>query len=111
MSISSTVGIQSWARQQNLNNRLFSKLTGMVAQRPTILPHKTLLRPVHPFTGKFPITQTVGNRASNKLGSPFVSLRKKLTVKEVVTDLSECLRLCHRKSVEWLEPTPSHHTE
>ena len=76
------------------------------------VPHETLLRPVHPFTGKLPITQTAGNRASNKLGSSFlVSLRKKLTVKKAVENLSFCLRLCQRKNVEWLEPTPSHHTE
>ena len=76
-----------------------------------MLPHKTLLRPVHPFTGKFPIIQTAEKQVSNRLGSPLVSLRKKPTVKEVVTDLSECLRLCHRKNVEWLEPTPSDRIE
>lgn len=111
MSIS-TVGIQGWARRLEQDTRLFSKLTGMVTQRPTMLPHKTLLRPVHPFTGKLPITQTAGNRTLSKLGSsPFVALRKDTTVKDVVIDLSECLRLCHRKNVEWLELTPSRHTE
>ena len=77
-----------------------------------MLPHKTLLRPVHPFSGELPVIQTAGNRASNKLGSsPLVSLRKNPTVKKVVEYLSDCLRLCHRKNVEWLEHTPSHHTE
>jgi hypothetical protein len=76
-----------------------------------MLPYKTLLRPVYPFTGKFPSTQTAGYQASNKMGSPLISLRKKSTVKKVVTNLSNCLRLCHRKNVEWLEPTPSHNTE
>jgi hypothetical protein len=80
-----------------------------------MLPHKIFLRPVHPFTGKLPIIQTAGNRVSSQLGSsPIVSFRnhKKIdtTVRAIVRDLSDCLRLCHRKNVEWLEPTPSHHT-
>jgi hypothetical protein len=98
-----------------LSRLLSNKLLGKVTQKPPMLPHETLLRPVHPFLGKSPITLTAGNRAWNKLGleslSPLVSLRGSSTMKEVVTDLSDCLRLCHRKNVEWCEPTPSQRTE
>jgi hypothetical protein len=116
MYVSSIVGIQSFARRLERNSHLLSnKLLGKVTQKPPMLPHETLLRPVHPFLGKSPVTLTAGNRAWNKLGlessSPLVSLRGSSTVKEVVTDLSDCLRLCHRKNVEWFEPTPSQRTE
>ncbi|KAF8348694.1 hypothetical protein F5887DRAFT_951448 [Amanita rubescens] len=73
-------------------------------------PHETLLCPVHPFTGKLPEIQTARIRALNQLGLPSVSLRESPTVKVVVTRLSNRLRRCHRKNIEWLEPTPSHHT-
>ena len=73
-------------------------------------PHKALLRPLHPFTGTLPsILTTSTNPSSNTLGS-IVSLRETFTVKEVVTVLSNSLRLCHRKNIEWVEPTPPHRT-
>ena len=75
-----------------------------------MLPHKTLLRPVHPFAGKLLAIQTARILASNQLGLPSVSSLESPSVENVVTDLSECLRLCHRKNIEWLEPTLSHHT-
>ena len=75
-----------------------------------MLPHKTLLLPVHPFTGKLPAIQTARIPASNQLGLPSVSFRETPTVDHVVIGLSRCLRLCHRKNIEWFEPTLSHHT-
>ena len=67
-----------------------------------MVPHKTLLRFVHPVTGKLPQIQTA---ASNRLGLPSVSLRESPAVKVVVNSLSRRLRLCHRKNIEWFEPS------
>ena len=75
-----------------------------------MLPHKTLLRPVHPFTGKLPAIQTTGIPVSNQYRLPSVSLRESPDVEVVVDNLSRRLRQCHRKNIEWFEPTLSHNT-
>jgi len=97
-SISSKVGLQRLCAK-----RLIGRLSP-----GTILPHESLLRPVHLYTGKSPEIRVAGHFAPAGLGSSLstshISSQEQSTVQEVVTDLSECLRLCHRKYIHWVEP-------
>jgi hypothetical protein len=103
------IGLRSCARQLERNGRSLNKLAGALSRWFAVLPHETLLRPAEPFIGRRPEGRSARKRASNT-GIPLVSLqfRESPTVHEVVTDLSECLRLCHRKRIEWIEPTTPH---
>ncbi len=77
-----------------------------------MLPHESLLRPVHPYTEKSPEIRVARQIAPAGLGSSFsISFQEQSTVQEVVTELSECLRLCHRKYINWLEPSLTPQTE
>jgi hypothetical protein len=85
----------------------------MSKENRLLLPHETLLQHVEPFKGMPMVDQstrktqnTVAYETPQTLLS--VSLKDVPTIKEVVEDLSMCLRLCHRKRIhQRIEPRAS----
>lgn len=114
MLATSIVGSPRWHLEAK--TRLLSRLmTGGMSLGSTMLPHETLLRPVHPYAGRSPEMRVTKQTATTELGSAsnwsHLSLRERSDLKELVTTLSLSLRLCHRKRIEWLEPTLTPQTE
>ena len=112
MSIISRIGIRCWANHLERGTRFYSYMS----KENRLLPHETLLQHVEPFKGMPMVDQstrktqnTVAYETPQTLLS--ISLKDIPTIKEVVEDLSICLRLCHRKRIhQWIEPSLTERT-